>query len=298
MRRLAVLAVALWACLGAGKPPAPAFKGMALYAEGGAFTIVRHDKLLTGSQGVTVQLGDMIDTGPNAFVAIRASDGSLIGLGHSTSVYLLQLGHLTTLFVTKGWVKVDARSDVMRLAGPRLGLQGRTVVMLLHVDDQLNALFVEQGTAKLIVREAGVTRAGKEVGSSQFFSLDAEGELASQTRPSDAFIAAMPVPFQDTLPERPPSGLNEREAAQLRPVTYADVQAWLIIPRELRGGFIQRFSPRLADPAFRAALDAHLNLHPEWKPVLYPEPAEGTDTPTAHGKPPPTATPEPGSEKK
>jgi len=54
-------------------------------------------------------------------------------------------------------------------------------------------------------------------------------------------------------------------------VSYAEVEAWLKAPPEIRRPLVPRFQSRASDPAFRSALVANLRFHPEWDPVLYPE---------------------------
>jgi hypothetical protein len=54
-------------------------------------------------------------------------------------------------------------------------------------------------------------------------------------------------------------------------VSYAEVQPWLTMEKAWRTGFVERFQSRLEDPAFRKALEDHLDKHPEWDPVLHPD---------------------------
>jgi hypothetical protein len=63
----------------------------------------------------------------------------------------------------------------------------------------------------------------------------------------------------------------------------------LTMPGDWRAGFIARFRGRLKDPAFFAAMDAHLALHPEWVRILHPPPKK--DRPLAG--PPPDSVPTP-----
>ena len=68
----------------------------------------------------------------------------------------------------------------------------------------------------------------------------------------------------------------------------------------MRKLFVQRWRAKATEPAFRTALIANLNVHPEWDPVLYPEkylPKPAPPPPVARQEPeaprvatPPTAT--------
>jgi hypothetical protein len=99
-------------------------------------------------------------------------------------------------------------------------------------------------------------------------------------------VKKLPVAFRDPLPAfaKLPEPLPPQ---RLRAVTYGDVQNWLTMPREWRGGFIARFRGRLKDPAFFAAMDAHQALFPEWGPILHPPPA--ADPERARDEPRPKA---------
>jgi hypothetical protein len=256
----------------AGNPARADFSGVVFIAEGGPIAVVRRDTLYQGSAGVALQAGDMVQTGPGAFAVIEVRGEGLIGLGPSTRVYVLKRADLTTLVVPSGWIKVDARSGTFRVVGKRLGIESQQAVMLLHVDARSDAVFDEQGSASLLLRDGGGTRGGKPVQANQFF-LRADGaDLMSQPRPSAEFVERMPIPFRDPLPESGPTQSKTAALQPVRAVTYADIHDWLTIPLEWRGGFVERFRGRLKDPAFFAAMDAHLTEHPEWRVVLHPPP--------------------------
>jgi len=299
-RRIALLALALWTCLAASKPTATGFTGLVSIADGDPFTIVRGDTLLSGSKGVTLLGGDIVETGPGAFLAVESQGGNLVGIGPSTGVYFLPRGEVPTLLVLKGWVKLDVRSEAMRVVGTRLGVQGHQAVMLLYADEQSDAVFDEQGSARLLLRDDAATRVDKETGASQFFHRGDRTGVDSQLRPSAEFIERMPVAFRDPLPENAPTDLKKVAPQLVRAVTYSDIQTWLTIPRDWRGGFIERFRARLKDPAFFAAMDQHLAVHPEWTTILHPPPPpepDRRDGSRSGNKPTPQGpVPEQGSE--
>jgi hypothetical protein len=279
LRRFAPLALALWTCLAAGKPAATGFNGLVSIADGDPFTIVRGDSLLSGSEGVTLLAGDIVATGPGAFLAIEVQGGKRVGIGPSTEVYFLQRRDVTTLLVLKGWVKVDVKSEATRVVGTRLGIEAHQAVMLLDADERFDAVFDEQGSATLLLRDDAATRVGKETAANQFFLRKDRADVVSQPRPSAEFIERMPIPFLDPLPESAPANLKKVAPQLVRAVTYSDIQAWLTMPRDWRAGFIERFRSRLKDPAFFAAMDEHLSLHPEWTPILHPPPPPEPDRP-------------------
>jgi hypothetical protein len=277
----------LWACLIGGKPVQPEFNGLVSFADGGAFSIVRRDTLLAGSKGVPLLAGDIVETGANAFVVIQEPGGDLVGIGPSTGVYFVERQEVITLFVLRGWVKLDVKSGPIRLTGTRLGIQGRQAVMLLHADERSNEVFDEQGSTTLLPADHDARPVGKETGPGRFFLRGEQLDMLSQASPSAEFVAKMPAPFRDPLPEH--AKLPEPVPPRVvRAVSYSDIESWLTIPREWRGSFVGRFRGRLKDPAFFAAMDAHQALLPEWKRILHPplEPESNrlSEEPRAEGK--------------
>lgn len=254
-----------------GKPALAGFDGVVSFADGDPFTIVRRDIVMSGSKGVALTAGDLVETGPKTFVVVQGSEGTLIGVGPSTAIYLVERGKVRTLFVFKGWVKADVKAAPMRILGTRLGFQGYRAVVLLYADERSNAAFHEQGSITILLPGTAPTPVNKEPGPNHFFVRGDRTDVVSQLSPSAEFVEKMPVAFRDPLPGFPklPEPAPPRE---LRAVTYSDIQTWLTIPREWRGGFIGRFRGRLKDPAFFAAMDAHLALFPEWTRILHPPP--------------------------
>ena len=261
-----------------GRPAAATFGGVVSFADGDPFTIVRRDTLMSGSKGVALVAGDLVETGPRAFLVVQGPDGTLVGVGPSTAIYFFERGEVPTLFVRNGWAKADVKAAPMRILGTRLGVQGRQAVMLLYADERSDTAFDEQGPITIVLPDTAPTSAGREPGLNRFFLRDDRLDVVSQLSPSVEFVEKMPVAFRDPLPALPnlPEPVPPRE---LRAVSYSDIHAWLTVPREWRGGFIGRFRGRLKDPAFFAAMDAHLSLFPEWTPILHPPPPESDHSP-------------------
>jgi hypothetical protein len=276
-QRIAFLMAVLWACAAPAKSPLSPLSGVVSIADGGPFTIIRQSAVYEGSKGVTLLAGDIIETGPSAFLAVGLSGGSLLGIGPSTQVHFLQRTDIPTLIVLKGWVKADVRTSAavpaVRIIGIRLGMQSQHAVVLLHANDDHDAIFDEQGSGKLLVRDDTATRVDTSTQPNQFFVRKSREAVVSQRRPAADFVAGMPVAFRDALPEQAAKpSLKPVEAKRIRDVTYADVQPWLTLPRDWRLGFIPRFRGRLKDPVFFAAMDAHLSQFPEWTLILHPPP--------------------------
>jgi hypothetical protein len=267
-----------------GKTAPPSFGGVVSIADGEPFTLVRGTSLNTATKGVTLAAGDMVSTGPGAFLAVEMPGAGLLGIGPSTQVYFMQrsASDPPTLVVLKGWVKADIRAaskgPPVRVIGTRLGIQSHQAVVLLYAEERSDSVFDEQGGATLLLRDDAGTRTGKETQANQFFTREERADVVSQPRPSPDFVAKMPVPFRDPLPENASAKLKKATTPQfVREVNYSDVQQWLNMPRDWRAGFIGRFRGRLKDPAFFAAMDASMGQHPEWQPILHPPPPPEED---------------------
>jgi hypothetical protein len=273
-----------WASAAHGKSAQPGFGGVVAIADGEPFTLVRGTSLNTATKGVTLAAGDMVGTGPGAFLAVEMPGMGLLGIGPSTQVYFMQrsASDPPTLVVLKGWVKADIRAapkgPPFRVIGTRLGIQGHQAVVLLYAEERADSVFDEQGGATLLLRDEAATRTGKETQANQFFMREEHADVISQPRPSSEFVAKMPIPFHDPLPENASAKLKKTTTPQfVRDVSYADVQQWLNMPRDWRAGFIGRFHGRLKDRAFFAAMDASMGQHPEWQPILHPPPPPEED---------------------
>jgi hypothetical protein len=129
--------------------------------------------------------------------------------------------------------------------------------------------FVESGEAQAASDAGG---APLRLKSGDFLTQRAGQKPAVTGRPTQAFIAALPRLFLDPLPSRM-ALYKDRDVApkRLDEVTYAEVAYWLEGAPDLRKPFLARFRGRAQDPAFRAALIATLDAHPEWDPILFPE---------------------------
>jgi hypothetical protein len=279
---VACLACPPCATLAVARPAAAEFSGLVSLADGEPFTLLRGDSAHTGTAGVTLVSGDILETRPGTFLVIEVRGGSLLAVGPDSEVYFLPRAEITTLVVLKGWVKADVRAtskaSALRILATRLGIQVQKAVVLLRADARSDAIFAEEGSGTLLLRDDAATHIDKEIQANQFLVREHEQTVVWQPRPSADFVANMPVPFRDPLPANASVKLKKAvEPNLVREVSYTDVQPWLTMPRDWRAGFIPRFRARLEDQAFFTAMDAHLHQHPEWTVILHPPPPPETD---------------------
>ena len=280
---VAYLACPLCATQAISRPMAAEFSGLVSLADGEPFTLIRGDTVLTGTAGVTLVSGDILETRPGNFLVIEVRDGSLLAVGPDSGIFFLPRAEITTLVVLKGWIKADVRATskagALRILATRLGVQVEKAVVLLRADARSDAIFAEQGSGTLLLRDDAATHIDREIQPNQFLIREGKQTVVSQPRPSADFVTNMPVPFRDPLPANASLKLKKAmEPKLVREVSYADIQPWLTMPRDWRGGFIPRFRARLKDQAFFTAMDTHLHQHPEWTVILHPPPPPETDS--------------------
>jgi hypothetical protein len=267
--------------LAAAPPHAQAAQtGVVSVADGPPFSIIRGDKLLEATKGVRLLAGDLVETQPGNFVVAELPGGAVVAFGPSTRLYLLELADVptSTFLVLRGWLKLDAHvageGGLHRAIGLQLGGGARQGVFVLHVAEHRDEVFHEAGVMTLLLRDDAATRSERESKVTQFFTREDRNPVVVAPRPAGPFVAAMPVPFRDTLPEGLAKSQNAKvtEPKLIREVSYADIADWLTIPRDWRGLFVRRFRGRLKDRAFFSAMDARLSLYPEWTRILHPPP--------------------------
>jgi len=232
--------------------------------------VIRGAAVLEGVEGMRLRQGDFLETGPagTAQAQLEFPGGAIVELGPSSQVLLFSLSaNGAEMVVAAGWLKGETTAGTYRYSSPALSATTKGGNVLVRVDENSAEVFVERGTASVSAGNATpvVSSPGRI-----FFTRRAGKPVAEAGRPSDPFIAAMPVSFRDVLPSRvsrfegkkPPEPRSERE------VSYGDIERLLRLPAGWRKGLVERFRSRLQDPAFRRAIEDHIAALPEWKPIL------------------------------
>jgi hypothetical protein len=235
--------------------------------------VIRGYSVLKGVEGMRLRQGDILVTGPaaSAQAQLEFTGGAIIELGPSTQ--LLVFSHSPSaaeLVLLTGWLKGETTAGAYRYASPLITATSKGGNILLHAQADAAEVFVEKGTA--LISMAGLPPVASSA-DKLFFARKAGKPLPVAGRPSQEFVAAMPVSFRDFLPSRLSkfSGKKPPEPKSDHDVSYAEIERWLMISPQWRRGFVERFKPRLQDSAFRQAIDSHLMALPEWEPVLHPE---------------------------
>jgi FecR protein len=237
------------------------------------------------SEGVRIRDGDAIDIPDKGQLQLELTDGGAVSVIGPASLYAASLSPrdgkqapLEELFLTRGWLKLDAKppGTRMRIRTPLSTAVVSDATAVMHVTGDSMEIFVETGTVKLT--DASKPDApGVEIKGSGFTARSAGKPAESAARAPSAFVGAMPRDFMDPLPTRASKFASARpDPAPDREATFAEAQPWLTGP--YRAAFMKRFEPKLGDPQFRTAAEANGKVMAEGtataaKPKVEPVPA-------------------------
>jgi len=231
------------------------------------------------AEGVRIQSGDIVEVGDKGLAVIEFPDGAALALGGGARMLAVSVvrGKAAggNFYVTQGALKIaGARKDArLRFVTPVFTLQPVEGIAVALVSGGEGSVFVESGEMRLDGPPAkGAATAPVRLKSGDFLTLKPGQRGAVAPRPSPAFISVLPKIFLDSLPSR----MARYKDRQVQPkrvdeVSYAEVEAWLKAPPEIRRPLVPRFQSRASDPAFRSGLIANLKFHPEWDRILFPE---------------------------
>ena len=254
-------------------------------AETGVVTVVDGNaRLLRGStwyklvEGARVQDGDVIEAAERAQVQLEVATGDVINSAGPASLLLIGIGPrggklpgAAEFYLPQGWVKLAAKppGPPLRLRTPLGVVEGGEAVAVVRASASALEIFMESGTARVNEPGRSGESSGLEARGGDFVGRSADRPFTVAGVAPQAFVGALPRYFMSSLPARAEYFRTTRvELAVDRPITYPEAEPWLTGP--YRGSFIKRLQPRLADPAFRAAVTASGQSYPEWSGVLAP----------------------------
>jgi len=254
-------------------------------AEAGIYTIVEGDvRVLRETAwfrlvpGARAREGDIVDAvNEYSEVQLEWAGGGVTNLQgpalvHTGAVVAAEnKSGAAELVVQRGWIKAAAGKRTMRLRLPNATLDFADAIVVARGDAQRSELFVESGSAKFTpVAARGKAQTALDATSGEYLERVGDRAAVEQPRPPQAFVAALPRPFRDALPALADHFGEEPELVRGREITLAEAEPWLA-PGASRRTFVRRFTPRLSDPAFRAAVNARITAYPEWDRILHPD---------------------------
>jgi len=260
----------------------------------GSLRVIRDTTVLQGTEAMRLKQGDIIESSDRGFVQVEFVGGAIVALGPSSRMYIFRHGLgekagsdaiRADLVLLSGWMKGESNpaAGPCRYNSPTLAASTGGGTVVFHSDGKGSDIFVESGSAAISeVNPSGNLRPPTTGKAGQFFSRPGDKGVVNSSRPSAAFLDAMPLPFRDTLPSRLAHfGGKTVEPKVEHQVTYIEIQPWLMMPLAWRSGFVNRFEPRLKDAEFKKQLEAHLAAYPEWEPILHPQEPPPQNPPAA-----------------
>jgi len=269
LRLLLAALLAAGAVAAAAAPRAP----LVTMLDGDA-TLLRDGGRFALAEGVRLQAGDLLATGP-ATRLLRIEFGGGLGLAFgpgSRAMLTPDLGDDMRggVYLLSGWVKLAAPAGVSgALRSPLADTDTTGGTLILDVQPDAAQAFAETGPSRVQPRAADTP--AQALRSGEMLTLPAGGGRPVLARgASPAFVQAMPRTFMDSLPPRFAAFSADVPPRRLGDMSYADAQPWIDAEAPLRRLFAERWRRLAADPQFRRGLAAGLKSHPEWAPILNP----------------------------
>ncbi|MCP3725605.1 hypothetical protein M3I53_21175 [Paraburkholderia sp. CNPSo 3272] len=246
----------------------PAHAAWRLASSDAPVGVVRGANVTSAAAGDTLRGGDLLES-REGVAHLQDEHGTLVALGPQTRAMLMADARVALL---SGWLKIAAAACATApCAQVRVDTESGALdvgssaaaIIAAHVNTQTVDVFSETGTQTLPTNPPTSIRSGR------FASFDSTGRVQFSARPTDAFVTTMPVAFRDAL-----QPLAVARPAHIAPpshaATYDDIAPWLDSKLPARKSFPARFRSRLTDRAFRHDVQAHLNVLPDWRALLYP----------------------------
>jgi hypothetical protein len=235
----------------------------------GPVRLIRGVTAFQAAEGTSLRAWDILESSDKGIAQLELPGGSVVALGPSTRVLILGHGAKADQFVLMtGWLKGETNpaAGMTRYVSPQLSTSASDATIILRASPAASDAYFESGSGKITLDSGNVVAAK----AGQFFSRKSGKKAIPAGRPDADFLNDMPVAFRDTLPSRLARFPKPVEPKAEREVNYADVEAWLRFG-PWRQSFVERFTPRLKDAAFRAEIEKHLKELPEWDDALHPE---------------------------
>ena len=261
--------------------------GAAAAADAGLVTIVDGSaRVLRGTvwyklaPGAAFAEGDVIDAGERTTVQFELSAGGALNLVGPGSLYAASVPapaprqEVPAEFaLERGWLKFVAMAPGAgsRLRTPSAVVAVNEAIIVTRYENKLFELFIESGGAKVFeAARTGREGAGQDAKAGEYWARDGDKSFTSERRAPVKFVAAMPRHLIERLAslaakfkgKRPPLAVD-------REITLAEADPWLAGP--YRRAFARRLGGRLADPAFRKAVEANPAAYPDFDRILHPE---------------------------
>lgn len=235
-------------------------------------------------EGLRLAAADIVEVAEKGFAQIELGDRIRLLLGPQARVLLQaapskQKPEPPSVYAIAGWFKLvgsgrdpQANLPALQLRSSRFELPAARADVVVRISAEQIDAFAESGTARLLDRISPTATQPLELKPGQHYSRKMAERGAVQLGPPQAFVAAMPRAFRDSLPARIGQFANKEIVAKAAPdFSYEEVEAWLKADPQVRRPLVARWRHKSREPAFRAALIANMAAHMEWDRILFPE---------------------------
>ncbi len=230
--------------------------------------------------GLRLEPGAIIETtAKTAILRLEGGDQSTYDLGPDTRAMLAPPGFPVRnerppqVYLMQGWLKGTARGprEAAGIVTPALEVLPFKGAVVLQQAKREHAAFVEGGRVDLVERRVG--SGSIAINAGEFYGGEGARRGSVAARPAPSWLQTVPRAFRDPIPLRAAAFRDRRvEASPLPGPTYAQLADWLTAEMTLRAAMPGRFAPLVRDASFRAEITSHLSAHPEWGPIVNPEP--------------------------
>lgn len=248
----------------------------------GDATLIDGARKLAAAEGQPLAERTIIETGPTLkLLRVEWPDGTVADFGPDTRAILAPGALLPgdkrgpAFYLLRGWAKQGSHGEAATAGqlSPRLQLSAFKGVTVSFVAPAESFVFMESGELSLLERDAKPPRRLVLKAGEVYTLADAAGTGATAARATPEQLKRVPRGFRETLPLQAARFAGKEVAPRSLPApTYAELQPWLSAEAALRKPFPARFASLAREPQFRKGLVDHLPAHPEWRPILFPDP--------------------------
>jgi hypothetical protein len=259
-------------------PAAAADAGIVTIVEGAA-RVLRGAVWYKLLPGAVFQDGDIIDAGDRTQVQVELTTGGALNMVGPASLYAAaipvrgeKLEGPMEFALDRGWLKFVAMAPAStRLRVPAALLSFNEATIVARQEARMLEVFVESGSARIVeTSRTGRDGLAHDAKSGEYWSRDGDKPMVSERRAPVKFVASMPRHLIERLASLAAKFKGKKTPLPVdREITLAEADPWLTGP--YRRAFARRLAGRLADPAFRKAVEANVAAYPEWDRILHPE---------------------------
>lgn len=246
----------------------------------GDAVVVEGARRFAAAAGLRLEAGAIVETTARTSVLrLEGGDQSTYDLGPDTRAMLAPPGFVARnerppqVYLLQGWLKGTSRGprEASGIVTPALEVLPFKGAIVLHQLKRDHVAFVEGGRADLVERRVGSGTVAVNAG--EFYSGEGARRGSVAARPAPAWLQTVPRAFRDPIPLRAAAFRDRRvDGVALPAPTYAQLADWLTAEMTLRTQMPGRFASLARDATFRAEITSHLSMHPEWGPIVAPEP--------------------------